>query len=173
LGQSQELEASRDNSSSDISEEDKSGGDNLSYYKKKRVFKSLILRSYDVSALPRLRVLGNNISGMKKDHLIHILKTLFGKELKDYTLVDLDMSACHSRVPAPMQDNPNSTSTINKMLREPSFWDIQILLYRNRIYFESYPSKIPDSMLKKVRKVGLYISLNGIVLIVMSRSKRI
>lgn len=70
----------------------------ISYFKSVRQFGPLTPDSYVRTDSPRITTKGVTFHGMRKDFKTLILKKL--TEEQDISFVDLDMSACHSRVAA-------------------------------------------------------------------------
>lgn len=129
---------------------------NLGYFRTKRTFNSLVPMEYKRTPLaPRLTVKGNSFHGMNKALLIKIVQKLTEMN-KQMFVLELDMSACHSRVASSLLP-PNNE--LNKLLTKSHFWETQVNeflpLYKNEGIEMNF------KMLKRILKVFLYTSLNG------------
>ena len=99
------------------------------YFRTKRNFNSLVPKEYKrTENAPRLTAGRNSFHGMNKVLLIEI-----GKEVKRYivnsVILELDISACHSRVAASLLPKGNF---LEKVLSSPSFkkWTlVQLIKY--------------------------------------------
>jgi len=81
---------------------------NLGYFRTKRTFNSLVPMEYHRTPLaPRLTSKGNSFHGMNKSLLIEIVKGLTSNNTQ-MLVIELDMSACHSRVASSLMP-PNNT----------------------------------------------------------------
>ena len=81
---------------------------NPGYFRTKRTFNSLVPMEYHRTPLaPRLTSKGNSFHGMNKSLLIEIVKGLTSSHTQAL-VIELDMSACHSRVASSLMP-PNNT----------------------------------------------------------------
>jgi hypothetical protein len=126
------------------------------YFRTYRSFNSLVPERYERTPnAPRLTAEGNSFHGMNKVLLIKIVKEMT-KTLKDYMVLELDMSACHSRVAASLLPEGN---LLNQALSATNFWTEQTNKYIQQ--YHSHNIDIDNKTLKKIFKVALYTALNG------------
>jgi hypothetical protein len=129
---------------------------NLGYFRTKRTFNSLVPMEYHRTPLaPRLTTKGNTFHGMNKALLIEIVRRLTESN-KQMLVLELDMSACHSRVASSLMP-PNSE--LKKALTDSNFWEVQVNQFLSLYSTEGI--EMTFKMLKRILKVFLYTSLNG------------
>lgn len=134
----------------------KGKGGNKGYFETTRNFTSLVPLGYLRTAnAPRLTVRDNTLHGMNKALVVEILKQ-FTSLNKQCFIIEIDMSAMHSRVAASLLPE---NSMLQKSLEDPSFWKTQV----NRFLplYEHKNINMTFDILKRVLKVQLYTSLNG------------
>jgi hypothetical protein len=126
------------------------------YFRTERYFNSLLPSNYKRTPnAPRLTAEGNTFHGMNKVLLVNIVKEMT-TILNDFVVLELDMSACHSRVAASLLPSGN---TLEEALSAPDFWSNQTDLYIKK-YHDS-DIDMDKKTLKKIFKVALYTALNG------------
>nr|UCS09803.1 hypothetical protein [Oedocladium carolinianum] len=92
---------------------------------------------------------------MNKVLLIEIVRKLTQKN-KEWLVIELDMSACHSRVAGSLLPIGN---TLQQALEGNNFWERQINQFLP-LYLEK-DIEISKKQLKRILKIFLYTSLNG------------
>lgn len=125
------------------------------YFETNRNFQQLVPPYYRRTLAPRISATGNTFHGMKKNLLINILLEL--SKIKPVSFIDCDMSAAHSRVAKFLLENPDSIMGLS--LKDENFWQSQIQSLRYIYHDRGF--RVPDNIIKKVLKVGLYTSMNG------------
>lgn len=131
------------------------GGTGKKYFETKRSFGRLIPAFYQRTQSPRLSAPGNTFHGMKKDLLIEILIEFSIRD--NFTFIDVDMSAAHSRIAKYLLGDPESVMGLS--LNDINFWETQVNTLKE-IYIRG-GLEVPPKIIKKILKVGLYTSLNG------------
>jgi len=128
----------------------------LTYFQTKRHFKNLVPAKYFRTQAPRISTKGNTFHGMKKNLLISIANQLTCQS--SAVLIDVDMSAAHTRVARYLLSDDESS--LSKSLTDTEFWPTIVNQYRDR-FTGLKELKIKDKEIKKFLKVGLYTSMNG------------
>jgi hypothetical protein len=124
------------------------------YFQTNRKFVGLCPSSYHRTEAPRLSAYGSTAHGMKKVLLLDILKVISSQY--NLTFLDIDMSACHSRVALSLQGNIHNT-LLYKALNKPSFWGDQVSKYKRT--FDKYDLTFKEC--KGLLKIPVYTILNG------------
>lgn len=133
------------------------------YFTVNRKFSTLVPSFYKRTVAPRITTTGSTFHGMKKQLQLELLKELTATHGGPYTItppvcfIDIDMSACHSRVAAYLMYD--TASQISLSLEDAGFWKRQIEWATP--FFESNGVDLSPEEIKKMLKVMLYTSLNG------------
>ena len=125
------------------------------YFETNRQFTRLVPCFYQRTKAPRISTKGSTLHGMKKDLLKSVLKDLSLR--KKIEFLEIDMSACHSRVARSLILSPDSVLGVS--LREPQFWATQVNALK--IFYLERDLNVDDKTLKRILKVALYTAMNG------------
>jgi hypothetical protein len=128
------------------------------YYETNRKFTGLVPKQYNRTAAPRLSSKGSTFQGMKKDLLMEIIR-LLSLTRKILIFIDIDMSACHSRIATALQPLPFDKTELYQLVHTPNFWATQVDPGIEGL--KARGIEIDPKTLKKILKVFVYTAFNG------------
>lgn len=131
------------------------------FFETNRKFKNLVPVCYKTSEAPRITTLGSTLHGMKKDLSGKMLKRTLRHLLaegKNYSILDIDMSAAHSRFAISLSGTRNS-DLYRAVDGSAKFWDERASFFHAKVEAAGIP--LNQEEVRKMLKVALYTSLNG------------
>jgi hypothetical protein len=128
------------------------------FYETRRKFTRLVPEAYERTEAPRLSSKGSTFQGMKKDLLLDIIINISLRN-KKVVFIDIDMSACHSRIATSLQARPFENTELYRLVHTENFWAGQLDIVQPLI--EERGIQVPRVNLKNMLKVFVYTALNG------------
>lgn len=134
---------------------------NKKFYQTNRSYSIMVPEVYNRTEAPRISARGNTLHGLKKDLSGKVLKTLirlWQKNDKSYSILDLDMSAAHTRFAIGIMGTHNC-QLYEAIMSKGKFWDENAVIFTRAL--KEVGVIMPEKGVRALLKVCLYTCLNG------------